>query len=220
VFATEPDKGLPGRGWWTAFGLLCLALLVAAIAGFLWFSRAIALEEEPLARTGVAAVALTGGAERISDAIGLLERGHAGRLLITGANPSLTRAELARLAPRSAPLIECCVDLGYEARNTIGNAREARQWLMAHRLSGPVIVVTSNYHMPRALAELGHELPDTELIPFPVVTDRLRHGAWWNDVAVARLWAGEYAKYLVALARMALRGRPVEPAVATSLHDR
>ena len=69
-----------------------------------------------------------------------------------------------------------------------------------------MIVVTSNYHMPRALMELAHELPDAELIPFPVVTGRLRHGAWWNNPAVARLWAGEYVKYLAASLRLAWRG--------------
>ena len=162
-------------------------------------------------RPGVAAIALTGGADRIEDALDLLEKGHAGRLLISGVNPSLTRADVVRLAPGAAGLIECCVDLGYEARNTIGNALEARRWLAAHDLSGPVIVVTSNYHMPRALAELAHELPQTELIPFPVVSERLRNGAWWNDWGVARLWAGEYAKYLVALVRIQLRRPSPEP---------
>ena len=211
VSAFSPATGLRSGRWLTAAACLGVAALSGALVGFLLFSSAIALEEAPPARSGVAAVALTGGAERIADAIDLLERGYAGRLLITGVNPSLTRADVTRLAPRSARLIECCVDLGYEARNTIGNALEARQWLAAHGLRGPVIVVTSNYHMPRALAELGHELPDTELIPYPVVTDRLRRAAWWNDAAVARLWAGEYAKYLVALVRIALQAPGSSP---------
>ena len=212
VSASSTKSGLRDRRWLKAVGVLCLVALAGGLAGFLVFSSSIALEEAPPAGSGVAAVALTGGAERIPDAIALLERGYARRLLITGVNPSLSVADVVRLAPRSARFIDCCVDLGYEARNTIGNAREARRWLAANDLRGPVIVVTTNYHMPRALAELGHELPDRVLIPFPVVTDRLRHSGWWNDAAVARLWAGEYAKYLVALARMALRGRSVEPA--------
>jgi uncharacterized SAM-binding protein YcdF (DUF218 family) len=213
--APDADKGLLARRWFTAAFCLGLGLLTGGVAGFLRFSNAIALEEAPLTRSGVAALALTGGAERITDAIALVERGHAGRLLITGVNASLTHADVARLAPRSAKIVECCVDLGYEARNTLGNAREARQWLAAHDLKGPVIVVTSNYHMPRALIELGHELPDTELIPFPVVTGRLRHGAWWNDLAVARLWAGEYVKYLAAAVRIAWRSRAAEPALSS-----
>jgi len=30
-------------------------------------------------------------------------------------------------------------------------------------------VVTSNYHMPRAIVELSHAMPDIALIPFSVV---------------------------------------------------
>ena len=192
-------------------GFVCAAALVAGFAGFLAFSQLIEQDETRALRPGVAVVALTGGADRIQDALDLLEMGYAGRLLITGVNPSLTRADVARLAPRTASLIECCVDLGYEARNTIGNALETRRWLADHDLRGPVIVVTSNYHMPRALAEFAHELPGTELIPFAVVSDRLRAGTWWNDAGVARLWVGEYVKYLVALARIQLRRPGPEP---------
>jgi len=192
-------------------GVVCAAALVAVFAGFLAFSQLIEQDESRALRPAVAVVALTGGADRIEDALDLLEKGYAGRLLITGVNPSLTRADVVRLAPGAAGLIECCVDLGYEARNTMGNALETRQWLADHDLRGPVIVVTSNYHMPRALAELAHELPGTELIPYPVVSDRLRAGAWWNDAGVARLWVGEYMKFLVALARIQLRRPGPEP---------
>ena len=214
VTALDPSTGLhvPRAGAWRrATGVVCAAALVAGFAGFLAFSHLIEQDEAQSLRPGVAVVALTGGADRIQDALDLLEKGYAGRLLITGVNPSLTRADVGRLAPRSAAFIECCVDLGYEARNTIGNALETRSWLAHHGLRGPVIVVTSNYHMPRALAEFAHELPEVELIPFPVVSDRLRAGAWWNDPGVARLWMGEYVKYLVALARIQLRRPGPEP---------
>mgnify|MGYP002128275913 CR=1 FL=1 len=39
-----------------------------------------------------------------------------------------------------------------------------------------LIVVTSNYHMPRAIVELSHAMPDVTLIPFAVVGDR------WRDI--------------------------------------
>lgn len=212
VTALDPSKGLRASragAWRRTTGVGAAVVLV--FAGFLVFAQSIERDEARPPRRGVAVVALTGGADRIQDALDLLEKGYAGRLLITGVNPSLTRADMARLAPRSTSFIECCVDLGYEAQNTIGNAQEARRWLVDHDLRGSVIVVTSNYHMPRALAELAHELPQTDLIPFPVVSDRLRHGAWWNDLGVARLWVGEYAKYLVALARIQLRSRGAVP---------
>jgi uncharacterized SAM-binding protein YcdF (DUF218 family) len=56
--------------------------------------------------------------------------------------------------------------------------------------------------MPRALAELAHQLPDAALIPYPVVSDRLRVEPWWSNGATTRLVLSEYLKYLFAKMRM------------------
>ncbi len=63
-----------------------------------------------------------------------------------------------------------------------------------------LIVVTSNYHMPRAMAELSHQLPDLALVAFPVVSDQLQ--ANWMHAPTLRLLFLEYVKYMVAVARM------------------
>ena len=63
-------------------------------------------------------------------------------------------------------------------------------------------MVTSAYHMPRALAELGHQLPQVELTPYPVVSDRLRIEPWWSNGDTAKLVMSEYLKYLFAKVRM------------------
>jgi uncharacterized SAM-binding protein YcdF (DUF218 family) len=65
-------------------------------------------------------------------------------------------------------------------------------------------VVTSGYHMPRALAELAHQLPGVELVPFPVVSERLRSEPWWSHLATAKLLFSEYVKYIVAVIRIRL----------------
>jgi uncharacterized SAM-binding protein YcdF (DUF218 family) len=146
-------------------------------------------------------VALTGGSERISEAVELLAQGFAGRLLVTGVNQAITGNEIARLTPRFVDEFGCCVDLGYEAQNTEGNALEAQRWARAHNMRS-LIVVTSAYHMPRALAEIAHVLPGVALVAYPVVSAKSRPNEWWHDMAIMRLLAYEYAKYLVALARM------------------
>jgi hypothetical protein len=56
--------------------------------------------------------------------------------------------------------------------------------------------------MPRALAELGHQLPQATLLPFPVVSDRLRQEPWWSNGVITRLVLSEYVKYLYAEVRM------------------
>ena len=78
---------------------------------------------------------------------------------------------------------------------------EARRWA-TDRGFRSLIIVTSAYHMPRALAEIAHQLPDVALVPFPVVSDRLRVEPWWSNGATTRLVLSEYFKYLFAQVRM------------------
>jgi uncharacterized SAM-binding protein YcdF (DUF218 family) len=56
--------------------------------------------------------------------------------------------------------------------------------------------------MPRALAELAHQLPEDTLIPYPVVSDRLRIEPWWSNSDTAKLVLSEYLKYLFVRVRM------------------
>src|SRR5262249_15369043 len=64
-----------------------------------------------------------------------------------------------------------------------------------------LIIVTSSYHMPRTLAELGRVMPRAKLIPYPVVSRNFRTEPWWTHLATARLLFSEYVKFLMAAAR-------------------
>jgi len=179
--------------------LFCVGML---LAGFILFVYSI--ERTPRLASGVeradGIVVLTGARDRISRAVELLEIGKAHRLLITGVNRRTTRRALRRLSPRHARLFDCCIDIGYQALDTTGNADETRAWATRNRFDA-LIVVTSSYHMPRGLAELRQALPRARLIPFPVVTNRLRIDTWWSSPGTARLLAKEYAKFIPAAAR-------------------
>ena len=184
--------------------LLIVALAVLGLgAGFVWFVGRVTGDDAAADRKAEGIVVLTGGALRINDAIELLAAGRGQRLLITGVNPTTHTAELARLTPQYRKLFECCIDLDRSAMNTIGNAVETRRWARARGFRS-LLVVTSAYHMPRALAELAHELPDVTLIAFPVWTERERTNPWWTDSGTARLLISEYLKYVYAVARMHL----------------
>jgi uncharacterized SAM-binding protein YcdF (DUF218 family) len=119
--------------------------------------------------------------------------------------------DLARLTPHDR-LVACCVDLDYSAVNTSGNAAETRRWVKSLGF-GSLIVVTSSYHMPRAMAELSHQLPEVALVPFPVVTEKMRQ-PWWANSHNARLLISEYLKYMVVQMRMRLAPAPDAAAVA------
>jgi len=188
-----------------------LAAVIVLAAGFLWFAFHIANEEPLLDRAAAdGIVALTGGASRINDAVELLASGRGRRLLITGVAPTTNTAELIRLAPESERWFGCCIDLDYSAVNTVGNAAETRRWARARGFRS-LVVVTSGYHMPRAMLEIAHRLPDVTLIPFPVVSAQSRAERWWSNAGTAKILAFEYLKFIVAAARIGL-----EPASAST----
>jgi uncharacterized SAM-binding protein YcdF (DUF218 family) len=184
-------------------GSVMAAMIVAFLSGFLAFLFSLDRAERAPGAATDGIVALTGGAQRIGDAIDLLAKGFAGRLLITGVNERTSRDQIARLNPGQRRLVQCCVDLDYRARDTIGNAVETRRWAQENGFRS-LIVVTSNYHMPRTLAELDHVLPEARKVPFAVVTNTVDAGAWWHSLATARLLLAEYTKYVAVLARTRL----------------
>jgi len=171
--------------------------------GFGWFVLRIANDEITLDRNADGIVVLTGAAARIPDAIELLATDHGKRLLITGVHRATSASEIARLTPLYSKYFTCCVDLDRSALNTFGNALEAKRWARQHNFNS-LIVVTSNWHMPRAMAELSHQLPDVTLITYPVISEKVKTEPWWSNTDTARLLFAEYLKYLFALARMRL----------------
>lgn len=185
---------------WGAAAAVVLALLW--LVGFLWFVHGLTA---PAVRADAPAdgiVALTGGPDRIATGL-LLVRGHRGRrLLISGVNPGITARDLMRYAG-FAREFACCVDIGYRAADTQGNASEAAHWA-AQRGYRSLIIVTSAAHMPRGLAEMRRAMPRVHLIPYPVIPGGVGVAAWWRHPRTAWVLAREYSKYLVSAARLHL----------------
>lgn len=175
--------------------------VVVVVGGFIWFLSQLESDEVPPKNPADGIVVLTGGSSRVSDAVDLLASGYGKRLLISGVHWSTGTGELSRSLRDSQSWLACCVDLDYSAIDTRGNAAETRRW--AHeRGFRSLIVVTSNYHMPRAIVELSHSMPDVLLIPFPVIGEKWRDEPWWSSGAAARLLVTEYAKFLAAGVRV------------------
>jgi uncharacterized SAM-binding protein YcdF (DUF218 family) len=220
---TSPNgPAAPPRGWLRAAIVVPLALaFVAAGIGFVGFlSQLRGVETDP-PQTADGIVVLTGGSSRVSDAMELLAAGYGKRLLISGVHPTNDASDISRSLPDSQRLMSCCVDLDRSAVNTRSNAAETRRWARERGFKS-LIVVTSNYHMPRAIVELSHAMPDITLIPFAVVGEKWRDEPWWTSGATFRLLLSEYAKYVAAEVRVRLadvgldlRPDPSEPASTT-----
>jgi len=176
---------------------------VVLCCGFFWFVWQIPTEEVDLQRQADGIVVLTGAAARIPDAIELLAAGRGKRLLITGVYRSTRAGEIAHVTPAYAKYFKCCIDLGHAALNTFGNAIETKRWASEHNFNS-LIIVTSNWHMPRAMRELQRQLPDATLISYPVISPKMKDDPWWTTPSTMRLLMGEYLKYLFALTRMSV----------------
>jgi uncharacterized SAM-binding protein YcdF (DUF218 family) len=177
-----------------------LLALVAGIAGFLHFAETVAALEAPRDPKADAIVVLTGGYQRIDHAIDLLKKGAGERLLISGVNPTTSGNQIRKLTQTSSALFECCVDMGYQAVDTIGNANETARWISDHRFSR-VLVVTNNYHMPRSLLELRLSDEETDFIAYPVINSDLKNGNWLSEPIVLKTILSEYLKYTLARVR-------------------
>lgn len=183
------------------FGLLAFLLAgVLLVAG--WdFSRYVARADNAVTPdpplNAQAVTALTGGSDnRIITAIQLADSLDL-PLLISGVNIDTTPADIARVTNTPLDRIECCVTLGRAAATTEGNGMEVADWARRNKVTR-LIVVTSEYHMDRALFELKRSMPEGIFIPHAVMTTKVPPGEWYKDPATARLLIEEWIKFRLA----------------------
>jgi uncharacterized SAM-binding protein YcdF (DUF218 family) len=173
------------------------------LGGLLWFVHdGLSQTGDPAAHTD-AIVALTGGRLRIETAVDLFGEGKAQKLFISGVNHHVDREALTRLFEPVASRAQCCIVLGHDADNTLGNARETAQWMRQERYSS-LRLVTSWYHMPRSLLEFHQAMPNMRIVASPVFAKadpgEKRLTAWREAAA---LTIGEYHKFLAVWLRNA-----------------
>jgi uncharacterized SAM-binding protein YcdF (DUF218 family) len=206
----DGDRPHSGAGLFARKGLLrralryggMLVILCIAVfgAGFLVFADSVTGMRPPETVKADAIVVLTGGYQRIEQAIDLLKRGYGERLLISGVNPSTTPGQIRKATRTSPEIFECCVDIGYGAIDTIGNANETAIWIRDKGYRS-VLVVTSNYHLARSLMELRRGDPQTTFIGYPVVNADLKTRAWYSEPDAMRTMLSEYGKTVLAYIR-------------------
>jgi uncharacterized SAM-binding protein YcdF (DUF218 family) len=168
------------------FRLLALALIFYAI-GFALFAMLLpgpAGDE----RTD-AIVVLTGGSGRLDRGFDLIQRGLAGKMLISGVAPTVRPQELAAAYHVEPRLFACCITLGREAFDTRSNADEVSRWLQRWH-SRSIRLVTNDIHMRRARFEIEKRVgADVTIVSDAVPTE--------SDLRQVFI---EYNKYLLGRA--------------------
>jgi uncharacterized SAM-binding protein YcdF (DUF218 family) len=149
------------------------------VAGFSYFTYASlsAAPQHPEQKTD-AIIVLTGGPKRIEEGLRLFSSGLSGQIFISGVHPSVSMDDIKNLKHGGPALPECCITLGQEARTTIQNARETKDWIEKNNVK-TIRLVTANYHMPRALIEFRAALPNLEIIAHPVADQNLKFDHWY-----------------------------------------
>ena len=184
------------RRRYRVFGWFVNALVLLAgawVAGFLVFLVAIwaASPPDPIPRAdGI--VALTGGDGRVSAALALLAEQAAPALLISGAGKGTYLGDFTVDDSAAATRYASEITLGHAAASTHGNALETASWAKARHMRS-LIIVTADYHMPRAILEIRRYLPNMVLYQVPVRPPAISH---LFGLPTLRLLAGEYSKYL------------------------
>ncbi len=181
-------------------GLCAVLVVLGWLGGFTWFIGTLPKGERSDRKTdGI--VALTGGPARLDEAAIMLAEGRGRRLLISGVNRETSAEAIRQTLDLPSALFDCCVDLGREAADTVGNARETAAWAARNQFHS-LRVVTFAAHMPRSLVELQSALPaDVELVAHPVLTERVRPANWLAHPSAALSLAYEFSKYVVSLVR-------------------
>jgi uncharacterized SAM-binding protein YcdF (DUF218 family) len=173
-----------------------IAVLLAGawLIGFLAFMVVIwaAAKPNPVPHAdGI--VALTGGDGRVSAAMALLAERAAPALLISGAGRGTYLGDFTADDTAAATRYASEITLGHAALSTRGNAVETAAWARARHMHS-LIIVTADYHMPRASLEIHRFLPEVRLIEVPVRPPAIAH---LFGLPTLRLLAGEYNKYLL-----------------------
>ncbi len=182
--------------------LLLIVLGVAWLAGLVWFAHNIPSAETaqiPDTMTD-AVVVLTGGPLRLKAGLEVLEAGRAKKLFVSGVSRGVDRAELLHAAQKPGDALACCIVLGHEAEDTIGNAVETRAW-MEHEGFHSLRLVTASFHMQRSLLEFRRAMPEVTIVPHPVFPEGFMRTQWWAWPGTFALIVTEYQKYMVASAR-------------------
>ena len=191
---------------------IMVILLVAVLSwagGFIVFVDDISQTRDDIIRANPeinertdAIVVLTGGSERIRYAINLLNIGFADKLFISGVNREVKLSELLYYnGYKGQTQLSNRIELGYSAFDTIQNADEIAYWVRSNNIKS-IRLVTSNYHIKRAMLEIQHRLPDIKIIPHSVLPINIRIDRWWEFKSTRDLLISEYNKYLLANIRI------------------
>ena len=175
-----------------------LVVLGLALASFQKFVLTLPNDDTKLSAPIDGLVVATGGQLRIQKGIELLAGGKADRMLISGVGKGITKELLKEnlaISNRQARFFDCCVEIEFTATDTNGNAQATFEWMQKHALDD-ILLVSANYHLPRAELIFKQYLPENSVYFQAVNPPDLKLSAWHSNWQTTRLLLKEYLKYI------------------------
>tara|TARA_Y100000991_G_scaffold405_1_gene294 strand:+ start:977 stop:1591 length:615 start_codon:yes stop_codon:yes gene_type:complete len=155
-------------------------------------------------------VILTGGTNRIKDGLNIINHFDKSKrtkfkILVSGTGKGFSKNSLIKqIGPNFNPkLIECCIFLDSVSKNTLTNAIETSKWANRNDLK-EFILITSNYHMPRAILEFKNVMPNHKIYTFAITPRKHNIKEWMSSYETFSLIFKEFCKYIVSNLRIKL----------------
>ena len=149
-------------------------------------------------------VILTGGANRIKDGLKIIQdfknsKNINYKILVSGTGMGFTKSSLKKkLGPNfNSQLIQCCIDLDGVSKNTLTNASETFKWANKNDIK-EFILITSNYHMPRAILEFKNVMPNLKIYTYAITPKKHNIKNWLSSYQTFSLVFTEYCKFIIA----------------------
>ena len=149
-------------------------------------------------------VILTGGANRIKDGLKIIQNFENSKninykILVSGTGMGFTKSSLKKkLGPNfNSHLIQCCIDLDGVSKNTLTNASETFKWTSKNDIK-EFILITSNYHMPRAILEFKNVMPNLKIYTYAITPKKHDIENWLSSYQTFSLVFTEYCKLIIA----------------------
>ncbi|MFI3241005.1 MAG: YdcF family protein [Alphaproteobacteria bacterium] len=171
---------------------ILFVIVILYVVGFILFACKINNYDLDTTTKTQAIVVVTGGKNRIETGVELLNKKMAEKLFISGVSKTTSFKSL-KIEKKDN------IELGYDATTTLENAFEVKDWLLKNNIKS-IRLVTSNYHLPRALLEIKHENKNVKIIENPIFSDNIVD-KWWGSFNTSFFIFVEFNKFLCVFLR-------------------
>jgi len=147
-------------------------------------------------------IVLTGGDNRVKKSLKIffqIENKNK-NLFISGVGKGFNNKTLRKLTqknPNYDKIIDCCIQIEGISRNTFSNAVESLKWVKSKKINS-FVLLTNNYHMPRAMLEFKSIFKDIKITPYVFIDE---NKIWWKTKVN---FISEYFKYKLTYLRINL----------------